>query len=276
MPAIVKHLTPAGLFDVGYAASSLRDAAQYEPRAGVYTVSKTYNRTQTLLLDAHLDRLHDSATRKGIKLRCERNRLKAALRGMILESGFGDARFRISAAANAPDEQLLSIEPYRPPPPEIIAKGARCITSTAAARRDPASKSSEWMFQRQRLEAEKPADIYEILLTDARGFILEGLSSNAYIVMQGELRTAGRGVLPGISRQIVFATCERVLPLRLEPPHIGDIARFQEAFLTSSSRGIIPVVEIDGSAIGDGGVGKRTWALRAAYEAWVADHLEEL
>ena len=276
MPAIVKRLTAAGLVDVDYAAESLLDAAQYEARAGVYTVSNTYHRTQTLLFDAHLDRLHDSAARQGIPWRCARSRLKAALRGMILDSGFADVRFRISISADAPDEQLLSIEPYLPPPPEIIAEGARCITSTAAERRDPAAKSSAWIFQRQQMEAEKPAGVYEIFLTNARGFILEGLSSNVYIVMRGELRTAGRGILPGISRQIVFAICERVLPLRLEPPHIGQIARFQEAFLTSSSRGIIPVVEIDGIAIGDGQVGEKTRALRLAYQAWVAEHLEEL
>ena len=48
MPAIVKRLTEAGLLDVDYAAASLDEAAKFEPRHGVYTVSNTFHRTQTL------------------------------------------------------------------------------------------------------------------------------------------------------------------------------------------------------------------------------------
>ena len=117
MPAIIKRLTATGLADVDYRATSLDAAAEFEPRFGVYTVSNTRNRTQTLLLDAHLDRLEDSARREGFAFRCDRARLRQALRRMIEESGYGDARFRISVPGHRPSETLLSIEPYQPPPP---------------------------------------------------------------------------------------------------------------------------------------------------------------
>jgi branched-subunit amino acid aminotransferase/4-amino-4-deoxychorismate lyase len=49
-----------------------------------------------------------------------------------------------------------------------------------------------------------------------------------------------------------------------------------EAFITSSSRGIVPVIEIDGSAIGTGKPGPQTRALQEAYAGWVSTHLEAL
>ena len=276
MPAIVKRLTAAGLADVNYAAASLDEAAAFEPRHGVYTVSNTHRRTQTLLLDAHLDRLEDSARREGFVLRYDRKRLRQALRRMIEASGYDDARFRISAPGDRPGEMLLSIEPFQPPAPALIRKGVRCATSADVARLNPASKASEWMHIRRALASARPPDIYETFIVADDDRILEGLSSNFYAIEDGELRTADSQILAGIARQVVIETCAAIIPLRLEAPLRANIPRFSEAFLTSSSRGIIPVVAIDGIEIGAGVPGKITAQLRAAYERWVAAHLEEL
>ncbi len=276
MPALIKRLTARGLADVVYAADSLNQAAQYEASAGVYTVSNTRNCTQTLLFDAHLDRLEDSARRESIPLRYDRQQLRGALREVILASGYGDVRFRISASAAAPDELLLSIEPYTPPSETLLGLGARCNTSSQLARQNPASKSSDWMHRRKTLETTRPADIVETFLVDARGNILEGLGSNFYAIVADELRTAGSGVLAGISRRIVFAVCVDILTLRLDAPWLDELPTFSEAFFSSSSRGIIPVVEIDGLAIGNGAPGEKTGQLREAYERWVVANLAEL
>ncbi len=272
MSAIIKRLGPCGLDDSGIAASSLDEAAWHEPSHGVYTVGRTYPGARVLLLDAHLDRLEASASASAIALRYERRRLRAALRDMLLEADFGAARFRISVAADSPETLTVSLEPFKPPPPVLLAQGARCQTARAT-RQNPAVKSSAWMRQRRSLESD---GIYETFLVDDSGALLEGLTSNFYAILEGQLRTAHRGVLAGISRRIVYATHGGVIPLRKEAAHTDDIPRFSEAFLSSSSRGIVPVVELDGKAIGDGRVGAVTRALRQAYEAWVARHLEAL
>ena len=195
---------------------------------------------------------------------------------MILDSDFGDVRLRISVPANTPDEMILSIEPFQPPAAALVQNGVTCITSAAASRQNPAAKSSEWMHERLTLASVMPAGIYETFLLDGKGYILEGMSSNFYAVKNDELYTAGSGILAGISRRIVFEVCKGIIPLRLEAPHVNDVNIFDEAFLTSSSRGIIPVVAIDGIVIGAGQVGAKTIALRDAYEHWVSRHLEEL
>ncbi len=276
MPVLVKRLTVDGLVDVNYSAENLRDAAKHEPYEGVYTVCNTYNSTQTLLLGAHLNRLEDSVLRQGFVLALDRSRLRQALRQMIIDSGFGDVRFRISAPAHSLGELTLAIEPFEPPASDLICSGVRCTTTATAVRSDPAAKSSKWMHQRESLLSGMPAGIYEAFLVDVQGGILEGLSSNFYAIKDSQLFTADDGVLAGISRKIVFEVCTGIISLRLQTPQLSDLPHFSEAFLTSSSRGIIPVVEIDSQVIGDGRVGVMTKKLQKAYDHWVADHLEEL
>lgn len=273
-PCFIRLLTPDGLQPATYTANSLADAARHEPPDGVYTVTNTYHISQVLKLDAHLDRLEDSARRVGIALTLDRRALRRALRTMITEANYGDVRFRITVPRQPDGPLILSLEPFAPPPPEVYASGVRCVTLPNSARHNPAAKSTGWMQQRDQFLL--PVGVYTGLLLDAVGNILEGVSSNFYAILSGELHTAGAEVLPGIAQQIVFEVAPGVLPLRLEPVNVADLPRLDEAFITSSSRGIVPVIEIDGVTIGAGAPGGRTRALMAAYRDWVSRHLEEL
>jgi len=274
MPCHIKILTPQGLQPAPYTADSVADAVKYEPGDGVYTVTNTYNTYQVLKFDAHLDRLEDSARREGIPLKLDRVALRQALRQMIAEAGFGDVRFRITVPRQQPDHYILSIEPFTPPPADVYENGVRCITLSGSARHNPSAKTTDWMHDRRQITL--PPGIYEGLLVNDQGYILEGTTSNFYGILGGELRTAGADVLPGITQQIVFAVAPNILPLRKEAVNASDIPHLSEAFITSSSRGIVPVVEIDDVTIGDGIAGASTLVLREAYLAWVQAHLEEL
>ncbi len=276
MPCLIRTLTPEGLCLVPYQAASLADAASHEPHDGVYTITNTYHGTQVLKLDAHLDRLENSARLAGIRLALDRARLRAALRQMIDEANYGSVRFRITVPKDQPDQLILSVEPFAPPAPEVYAHGVRCVTVGSAERITPAAKTTGWMHDRKAIEAALPPGIYTGLLLSKTGDILEGISSNFYAILHGELRSAGKDVLPGIAQQVVFEVAPEVLAVRREAVNVVDIPRLEEAFITSSSRGIIPVVVIDEVTIGTGKPGERTKALRERYNAWVAAHLEEL
>jgi len=274
MPCLIELLTSDGLQPVPYTAESLAEAAQYEPHDGVYTVANTFNTFQVLKLDAHLDRLEDSARRENIDLKLDRPTLRKALRQVIDEANFGDVRFRITVSRVHPDQFILSVEPFQPPAPEVYENGVRCITLPDSARHNPAAKTTGWMHDREHFIL--PNGIYTGLLLDAQGDILEGMTSNFYAIVDGELRTAGEGALPGIAQQIVFTIAADIIPLRKDPVNVKDLSQIQESFVTSSSRGIVPVIEIDGLTIGNGKPGEQTVALQAAYRSWVKNHLEEL
>lgn len=273
-PCMIRILTPDGVQPATYTADSLADAAKHEPEDGVYTVANTFHTVQVLKFDAHLDRLEDSARRQNIPLTLERPRLRAALRDLIADAGYGDVRYRITVPKNNPDHLILSVEPFKPISGELILAGVRCVTFPNSARRGAAAKTTDWMRLRDTLTL--PDRVYEGLLLNAQGDILEGKSSNFYAVLNGELRTAGEGVLPGIAQQIVFDIAPSVITLHQVAVNVRDLPQLSEAFITSSSRGIVPVVEIDGTTIGNGTPGAYTQLLREHYQSWVASHLENL
>lgn len=276
MPCFIRLLTPHGLESVDYAADSLTEAAQYEPDNGIYTVTNTYQVTKVLKLDAHLDRMEDSARRAGFHLELNRQRLRDTLRKMILEAGYGDVRFRVTVSKDRPDVCIISLEPFSPPSQQLIEKGVRCITAPNSARQFAETKSTGWMHARKTLSDAMPEGIYDTFLLDADGYLMEGLGANFYAILDGTLRTAGQGVLKGIAQQIVLEIAPDILPVQMNAVHVSQIHQLEEAFLTSSSRGIIPVVEIDHIQIGDGVPGPLTKKLIAAYRAWVDEHLQAL
>ncbi len=272
-PVMRKRLTPGGLQDVACAADSLQGAARSEPD-GVYTVSNTQRGQRVLHLDAHLDRLVDSARREGFLLKLERQRLRRALRSMLDEAGFQEMRFRLSVPRLTPEQILITIEPWRPLPQSLYREGVRCVTVDGLTRDNPAAKGSAWLQQRGRFNI--PAGCFEALLLAADGEILEGLSSNFYGVLDGELRTAGTDVLAGITRGIVLQLAPDILPVNLSAMLPDDLSRVEEAFLSSSSRGLLPVVRVDEQVIGSGRPGPVTLALVEALERFVEQHLEAL
>ena len=276
MPCLIRILTTEELCPAPYQATSLADAATHEPYDGVYTITNTYNGTQVLKFDAHLDRLENSARLAGIPLTLDRARLRAALRALIAEADFGSVRFRVTVPKRQPDQLILSVEPFAPPAPEVYEHGVRCVTVGSAERITPAAKTTGWMHDRKAIEAALPPGIYTGLLLSKTGDILEGISSNFYAILHDELRSAGKDVLPGIAQQVVYEVAPEVLPLRRQAVNVVDIPSLTEAFVTSSSRGIIPVVVIDEITLGSGKPGAQTKALRERYNAWVAAHLEEL
>ncbi len=276
MPAIIRRLSRRGLEAVDYAANSLAEAVAFEPFEGVYTVGNTWQSTKALLFEAHLDRLEASARCQGIPIDFDRQQLKAAMRAMILAADYGDVRYRISIPASQPDTLLITLEPYIPPDITLARQGVRCLTSAAKQRKDPSAKTSDWMHIRAQLQDTRAPGIYEVILLDDSGFMLEGATSNFYAIIADQLYTADSGILAGIARRIALEVGRDILPLRLQAPHIDDLPRMQEAFLTSSSRGIIPIVEIDSHPVGAGAVGASTLKLRQAYQRWVAQNLEEL
>ncbi|MBN1964793.1 MAG: aminotransferase class IV family protein [Anaerolineae bacterium] len=270
-------LTPAGLQATPYHATSLADAAQYEP-PGVYTVTRTYHRTSALKFSRHLKRLEQSARLREIDLTLDRaawqDGLRAALRQLIDQAGYAESRFRITIPADTPETAYFAIEPLNPVPAAVKASGVH-VRAFPMQRQNPRAKDTRWMQARAGLQAQLNGS-YEGLLTDGDGALLEGLGSNFYAILAGELRTAHDGILEGISRRIVMKVAPDVLPVREQPVRLADLPELAEAFLTSSSRGVVPIVQIDDQVIGDGVPGPLTQALSARYDAWAEAHLKPI
>lgn len=118
-------------------------------------------------------------------------------------------------------------------------------------------------------EAAKAAGAKEAWLVDEQGFVTEGASSNAWIVdRDGCLitRKADASILPGVTRLTVMDLLAREgLKLVERPFTVAEAKAAREAFITSATNHVMPVVSIDGSPIGNGAPGLLTLKLRASY-----------
>lgn len=88
------------------------------------------------------------------------------------------------------------------------------------------AKDSEWVRQRKAWEASKPADVNEVLLVSPDGLLLEGLTSNFFVLSaDGAMQTADEGVLSGTVRELVLQVGEARWIHRIchAPGHLPDV-----------------------------------------------------
>jgi D-alanine transaminase len=120
-------------------------------------------------------------------------------------------------------------------------------------------------------QAAREAGAFEAWFVDDKGFVTEGASTNAWIVdASGVLRTRqlDQHILPGVTRGELLPMCRQLgIDASEKPFTVAEAKAAREAFITAATIGVIPVVKIDGSAVGDGKPGPVAQRLRSAYWA---------
>ena len=101
------------------------------------------------------------------------------------------------------------------------------------------------------------------------------LTVSSWVPPSHALSTAQRGILLGVTRRAVLRLARgEGMSIEYRSPHVDE--KFSEAFLTSSSRGVVPIVSIDGEPVGQGRVGEWTKMLSKAYQAYVKERSEKI
>ncbi len=251
----------------------------YQFSDGVYEVIAVYGGK---LVDAgpHLDRLDRSMAELGITPPGSRSALEIILRetmrrnrlihgSLYLQVTRGVAR-REHAYSDGM-RSVLTVAPRRATPPvrsaslnghRVIAipdiRWQRCDIKTVALLPNIMGKKQAAL-----------AGAAEAWMTDAEGMVTEGTSSNAWIVTQaGELitRQLDHGILPGITRRAIIAYArERQIKVVERAFSLDEAKQAREAFYTSATAILRPVVQIDDAKIGDGKVGPIAKALADVY-----------
>lgn len=261
-------------------ASSLDEATAQLP-VGLYTTFSTLNGgTHVLGLQAHLDRLYRPAINLGLHPSVSESDLRQHLVQLAAENLPHESRIRLVLTKET-GQVYIGVTRFMPPAPEIYERGVHVITS-GVSRSAPRLKGTDFILKSAEQRQQVQGDVYEILLTQA-GRILEGMTSNFYAVLSGGLSTktkhnavlitAQKGILLGVTRRAVLRLARgQGLSIAYRPPRVDE--SFNEAFLTSSSRGVVPIVMIDGEPVGEGRVGAWTQRLSLAYQAYVRERSE--
>ena len=250
---------------------------------GVFDTTSAWN-GRIFKLSAHLQRLELSlrAARIPLPLPIEE------LRGVIIETtrrcGLRNAYINTIVTRGAPPMGSRDLTQCRPSlivfavpyvwilkPEQIEAGGRAIITSVRAMPAeslDPKIKSlSRLHFDLASLQG-RMAGMDVTLMLDRDGHVTEGPGFNVFVVKHGTLFSPPDGILMGITRQTVFElAAENGIPARDAQMTAYDLYAADEVFLTSTAGGIMPLVEIDGRAIGDGKPGPISQRIHGLYWA---------
>jgi len=234
---------------------------------GVYTAMRSTPAGGVVSLAAHLDRLADSCRGAGL-CRPDEDAIRHALRAVLPGPGSAGCMVRLDVRSVAPPRldtdatTLLALWPLRSGAGAESERGVGVVTTPGARRVSPGVKSTAWMEERRRWLRDTGAA--EHLLVDPRGRLLEGFTSSLLGVVEGELWTPAEGVLPGVTLAHVLEQARALgIPVRRRPIPQDD--RLSELALTSSGRGIWPVVSVDGRQVGTGTPGP---VVRRLVDAW--------
>jgi branched-chain amino acid aminotransferase len=140
---------------------------------------------------------------------------------------------------------------------ERFARGCKLIT-TKLQRISPEAKTANYIAAVRALKEAVRRGAEDALFVNERGHVLEATRSNFFIFRGDTLITPTRGILMGITRNVVLELAQSRFVIEERSILLEELALADEAFITSSSKEITPVVQIDDLLIGDGKPGPRT------------------
>jgi len=251
---------------------------------GVYEVIRTY-RGLPFQLDAHLARLERSAKAIELSLPWNIQQWATHARDGIKRSGYAESKVYLQLTrgtaprdhvfpAAARPTAVMTVREMRPVEPALQASGVAVMTMDDWRWGRCDIKSVNLLPNILARQKAKQAGAFEaVFIRD--GQVTEGAVSNVMIVKAGRVLTAPEGeqILSGVTRTIVLELARKEgLPVEERSITRDEFLHADEIFLTGTTVEILPVVRVDGKAIGPGGSGKPgpvTQKLRAAFQRFV-------
>jgi branched-chain amino acid aminotransferase len=237
---------------------------------GVYSALRSHPGARFLGLEQHLERTDRSLELLGRPERLDRPILKRALDACVRAYPAPEAFVRFDVLLEAPralgtaERTLLALSPLVPVPEAFLEEGVG-VRVSPLRRATPLVKVASFVIERRPYPLGS-REAYEHLIVDGEGRILEGTSSNFLAVQGRTLRLSGEEALQGVTQAIVAGLAQGLgLTSERRPLARAELGAIDEAFVTGSTRGIVPVVAVEGQTIGAGVPGPWTKRLMAAY-----------
>jgi branched-chain amino acid aminotransferase len=249
---------------------------------GVFEGIRSYERL-VFKLKEHIDRLYDSAhgisldigmtkdqMEKAVVATLKANKLKDAYIRLVVTRGSGD--LGLDPRLCAKPTIFIITDKVRLYPQEMYQKGLKIMTvptrRNVAEALNPQIKSLNYLNNiLGKIEAVS-AGVPEAVMLDQNGFVTECTGDNIFMIRGKSLMTppVSAGILRGITRAAVIGLAPDE-GLKVSEPMLTrlDFYNADEMFLTGTAAEVIPVVSMDGRAIGKGSVGSYTARLIAAF-----------
>lgn len=242
---------------------------------GIFDFFKTLGHTP-VFLNEHLDRFYNSAAQMRLEPGKDRQQLKAVIEELLQKNDIPDAGLKITLTGGySPDgysitrpNMIITQQPLKLPDPAAFQKGLRLI-SHPHQRQMPQVKSLDYLMAiwLQPLIKEKGADD---VLYQYNGLVSECPRSNFFIVTADDTVVTSTQPLKGIIRMKTLEIAGKQFKVEERELTIDEARNAKEAFITSTTKHILPVVQLDGHPIGNGRPGKVTTELSKLLDVYIA------
>jgi branched-chain amino acid aminotransferase len=233
---------------------------------------RTYSR-RPFHLDEHFTRLFRSAELIELEIPWSREHITTIIHDIIERNTYKHASIRILVTGGESEDSIMPIG--KPTLAVLIselperdmqrfAQGYKLIT-TSFQRTAPDAKTTNYLVAIRALKEAARHNATDALFVNEKGQVLEATRSNFFIFRGDTLVTPGTGILLGITRNVVLQLAKGRFSVEERAVSLSELALTDEAFITSSSREIMPVVQIDDVIIGKGIPGSRTYELEQRF-----------
>lgn len=243
---------------------------------GVFDYCRTYNGKPSKLED-HLNRFYHSANATAIKIWISKKELKLIITKLLKVNGAsGNNEVGVKMILTA-GESFDGVTPSGKPtlcimviplikyPQKLYQIGAS-LTVCRENRSFPEVKTTNYLAAMIALKEAKKNGFDDILYIDANDEVLESSRSNFFAFFGDRMVTAKDGVLGGVTRKIVIELAKKHFIVEQRKLFFKELDNASEAFITSTEREIMPVVQVGKIRIGNGKVGLRTKQLMGIFK----------
>ncbi len=268
----------------GQAAVHVEDRG-YQFADGVYEMVGVRN-GRLIDEEPHLDRLERSLAELDIPRPMSRSALKLVMRELLRRNRVRDGMIYVQMTRGvAPRDHafppgcsasvVMTARRTKPVTREQLREGVSVITIPDVRWKRCDIKTISLLANVLGKQEALAAGAYEAWQVDAQGFVTEGTATNAWIVTKsGQIvtRHSDNAILGGITRRALLGLAKEQRLALVERPFTVEEARAaREAFITSTTSYIVPVVKIDGVTVGSGRLGPVTRKLQDRYMTYVDD-----
>lgn len=249
---------------------------------GVFDFVRLYKGTP-FHLEEHLKRLRTSARDVHITIPYTDEQIATFCKDVAEKNAPVDAGLRLVVTGGEaedcitpqnPPKLIILFQELTPIPSEKYEHGLTALTNPML-RLLPHVKSTNYMPAVFGMRDAQRKGFDDALYITEKQEILEGTTSNVFFIKDGVLKTVDSdNIVKGVTRKVVLELAENILPIEFCPVTVDELPSCQEAFLSSSIKGIIPLVQINETPIGSGAPGPLTKKLLATFNSYVENYTQ--
>ena len=243
---------------------------------GLFDYFRTYN-GKLFSYEEHIDRFFASAEEMQLTVPQSKKEIRSIIADLFRKNGLSDGAVRLvltggdSMDCFSPAEKanfIIMVDELPVYDPKVWTEGISLMTHEYQ-RVFPEIKSNNYLTAVALQPERRKKGAFDILYT-YQGNVLECTRSNFFGIKDGKIITAGKDVYIGRTRNIALDLAKQLFPVEEKFITTEELFDLDEAFVTGTTKKIMPVTTVDEKTIGDGQVGPITKKLMAVFDDLIA------